>query len=110
MEKIKIDYGKGKRVEAKFIEVLVGLGFKVIESTRLEDRKEGWDLKILDTPPNFEILKNTLHDVKGVKGDGFNWLELIAYTSEEGSRKLGWLLRGKAEFIVFERRFSITYN
>ena len=103
MEKLKKDYKKGLRLEDAFEKRINECGYKSVRATRDEDRLEGWDIQVISTPEDeSSFLKNKKIDVKGIKGEGYTWLELLAYTSEQGSRKLGWLLRGKADYIAFE--------
>ena len=47
IEKRQEDYKKGKRVEDEFTDILFKMGgFNVKNSSREEDRLEGWDLRI----------------------------------------------------------------
>jgi hypothetical protein len=103
-EKRHADYEKGKIVEQRFNDLLFKLGgFNVKESSREEDRLEGWDLEITNISINntYPDLINKKIDVKGIKGGEYNWVEIVGYTSNE--QKLGWLLRGLADYIALER-------
>ena len=95
------DYEKGRRLEWVFHRMLDKIGITYIPSTDEEDRVEGWDLRTIYAPPNCDTLAYKYFDVKGVKDkdNKYNWIELVAYSSKK--QKLGWLLRGKAEFIAF---------
>jgi hypothetical protein len=109
MKKRKEDYEKGVRLEDKFETILQEeYGLDTSRSTRDQDRLEGWDIYVgeymhEDANVNIVNLLGSRIDVKGIKGDGYTWLELLAYSSQIGDRKLGWLLRGKADYIAFER-------
>ena len=98
------DYEKGKRVEDKFNDILFKMGgFNVKNSSREEDRLEGWDLRITNISINdkYPDLIEKKIDVKGIKGGEYNWVEIVGYTSNE--QKLGWLLRGRADYLALER-------
>ena len=101
MYKRQNDYNKGKILEREFIFALNKIGVYCEESSRDDDRLYGWDLKIIFASDNISNLNGKYLDVKGVKDNTgeFNWMELVGYSSKK--QKLGWLLRGKADYLVF---------
>ena len=95
MKKRKEDYEKGVRVEDKFETILQEeYGLDTSRSTRDQDRLESWYIYVgeymhEDANVNIVNLLGSRIDVKGIKGDGYTWLELLAYSSQIGDRKLG---------------------
>lgn len=101
--KRKIDYEKGKSVEDEFSEKLESIGFDLINSTPEQDMSEGWDIYITTASNSTEYtdLIGKKIDVKGIKGDIYNWVEFIA--KDFNGYKLGWSLRNSlVDYIAFK--------
>lgn len=103
-EKRREDYKTGSSMEDFFIETLESKNFDIIKSTQQQDMEEGWDLYVTTISTNFDypdIIGKRI-DVKGIKGDDYNWVEFIA--KNHISNKLGWSLReGIVDYIAFKR-------
>lgn len=98
---VKKCHDEGTKVEDLFIE---SIGNAVaVKSSDAEDIKNAWDY-VIETCENYPLLNNQLIDVKGIKSKdtSHNYLEFIGYDSEN-NQKVGWLFRGKADLIAFER-------
>ena len=100
--KISEDYKKAKEVSEKnFFEKMISLGFNIEKSSEEQDRIEGWDFYINEGPSEkFKDLEYRYFDLKGDKFDLY-WIEYIGYNAKN-EQKLGWLLKGKSQFVVFE--------
>lgn len=92
------DYIDGQKLEDHFINQLKKYdpSLTYVKSTIEQDAVEGWDVRIVTS--SIDKIVDKRIDIKR-RGNDKNWIELVAYTSKH--QKLGWLFRGKAEYVVF---------
>lgn len=101
-EYIEKCYIEGKKVEDYFLDLIYPAS--VIKSSPEEDAKNAWDCHVFKCG-QYPLLNEKYIDVKGIKSedDVYNFVELIGYDSNN-NQKLGWLFRGKADLIAFEKK------
>jgi len=101
-EYIQKCYSEGKKIEDYFIDLIYPAS--VIKSRSEEDIKDAWDCHVF-TCDQYPLLNEKYIDVKGIKSkdDAYNFIELIGYDGDH-NQKLGWLFRGNADLIAFEKK------